>query len=68
MVRKETGRALARLRDLATRGIGCDPKAPMPERLRQVTGSLLEALRRESLADHAELLENALAASEQTPE
>lgn len=68
MLRKETGLAMARLRDLATRGIGCDPKAPMPERLKQLTGGLLEALRRENLADRAELLENALAASEQTPE
>lgn len=68
MLREETGLAMARLRDLATRGIGCDPKAPMPERLRQLSGGLLEALRRENLADRAELLENALAASAQTAE
>lgn len=68
MLRKETELAMTRLRDLATRGIGCDPKAPMPERLRQLTGGLLEALHRENLADRAELLEAALAAFEQTPE
>jgi tetratricopeptide (TPR) repeat protein len=61
MLRKETDLAVTRLRDLATRGLGCDPKAPMPERLNQLTGGLLDALRREDLADRAALLEKALA-------
>jgi len=62
MLRRETDLAVGRVRDLATRGVGCDPKAPMAERLAQVTGGLLGALRAEGLGDRADLLEAALAA------
>lgn len=63
MLRRETALAAARVRQLADRGVGCDREASGPERLRQVAGGLLAALRDEGMADRAEALEAALAAA-----
>ncbi len=60
MLRRETDLAAARIRDLATRGLGCDAAAPMAERIAQVSGGLVEALRREGFTDRADALEAAL--------
>lgn len=60
MLRRETHLAAARVRALAERGVGCDPAAALPERLQQVVGGLLQALRDQQLADRADALQAAL--------
>lgn len=60
MLREEVPLAAERIRDLATRGVGCDRQAPLPERIAQVSGGLIEALRREGMAERADALQAAL--------
>lgn len=61
MLRGETDLAAKRVRELAARGVGCDTDVDEAERIRQVVGGLLDALRREDMAADADALAAALA-------